>query len=203
MFRLSTLLVPVLAFALQPLASQSLYMGLAGGGSFTDGFQHRKLGGGAPWTLVYPTHKDYLVGPAVELGLSRSIGLGFEALYRPLNLTAATQLADGTLRSVSPATVVTWELPILARYKFTSKRWRPLLEAGPSFRTAGNLNASSPSSKGITLGAGLETRFGVLRVTPCFRYTHWAADHLRAVSGRTNQNQAVFLLGLSFGGSWK
>jgi hypothetical protein len=192
-----------LAVVAEPAPGQSLYMGLAGGGSFTDGFQHRKLGDGAPWILVYPTHKDYLVGPAVELGLSRSISLGFEALYRPLNLTAATQLADGSLRSVSPATVVTWELPILARYKFTSKKWRPLLEAGPSFRTAGNLNATSPSSKGMTFGAGLETRFGVLRVTPCFRYTHWTADHLRAISGRTNQNQAVFLLGLSFGGSLK
>lgn len=184
------------------LCGQSFYAGVTGGGSFTYGFSERVLGEVPPKTLIYPTHRDYLVGPTIELGFPRRIALGFEALYRPLNQTAATLLADGSLRSISPATVVTWELPILVRYRLSEKKWRPLLEAGPSFRTAGNLNASSPSSKGMTLGVGLETRVGVARVTPTFRYTRWASDPLYAIAARTKPNQAVFLLGISFGGSW-
>lgn len=202
MIRVTIFLALTLMIGQAVLPGQSLYVGVAGGGSFTHGIADRILGEGPPKTLIYPTHRDYLVGPAIELGLPRRIAVGFEALYRPLNETASTLLADGSLRSVSPATVVTWEFTVLGRYRLTENRWRPVVEAGPSFRTAGNLNASSPSSTGMAVGAGLETRFGALRVMPCFRYTRWAADPLWAFAVRTNQNQAVFLLELSFGGSW-
>jgi hypothetical protein len=200
--RVFTLLALATMACSELLHGQSFYVGIIGGGSFTYGFSERVLGETPPKTVIYPTQRDYLVGPTIEVGLPRRIALGFEALYRPLNQTAATLLADGSLRSISPATVITWELPVLMRYRFTEEKWQPLVEAGPSFRTAGNLNASSPSSKGITLGVGLRTRIGVARVTASFRYTRWASDPLYAIAARTNRNQVVFLLGISFGGSW-
>jgi hypothetical protein len=184
------------------LSGKSLYVGVGVGGSITHGFGEFTRSGPPPSLLSYPTHRDYLVGPTIEVGLSEHIAVGFDALYRPLNFTNATLLGDGSIRSVSPATVVTWEFPVLMKYRFGKKAWRPLVEAGASFRTSGNLNNTRPSSRGVVLGVGIEARFGALRATPGFRYTRWAAERLGAFSGRTNENQVVFVLGLRFGKSW-
>jgi hypothetical protein len=201
--RLLSFVIPLYLVLLQGVVSgQAICVGVAGGGSFTHGFGELNRSYSSTSLLSYPTHRDYLVGPTIEVGVSRHITAGFDALYRPLNFTNATLLGDGTVRSVSPATVVTWEFPILMKYRFRERGWRPLVEAGPSLRTSGNRNNTSPSSRGAVLGVGLEGRFRALRVTPGFRYTRWAADRLGSFSGLTNQNQAVFVLALRFGKTW-
>ncbi len=184
------------------VAGQSLHIGVIGGGSLTHGFGRITRSGSPTSLLSYPAHRDYIVGPTIEVGLSEHLAGGVDALYRPLNFTNAILLSDGSVRSVAPATVVTWEFPVLVKYRFGKKAWRPLVEGGPSFRASGNLNNTSPSNKGMVLGVGFEAVFGALRATPSLRYTRWAADRMGAFSGRTNENQVVVLLGLRFGGGW-
>jgi hypothetical protein len=114
-----------------------------------------------------------------------------------MNLTMASVQPNGSLTSISPATVVTWQIPVLAKYRFGSRPLKPFLEAGPSFRAAGNLNDAAPSVYGGTAGLGVEAQLGRLKIGPIIRYTHWAADADSAGSP-TKQNQAELLVGLSF-----
>ena len=181
--------------------------GVIGGAALTDAFGHENSGfvflpggGGIQPTRsrAYSTLKDYAIGAMVDVGpLWRGLSVEIDALYRPMNLTMAGVRPDGSLHSISPATVVTWELPVLAKYRFGSGSVKPFIEAGPSFRSSGNLNDAEPSTYGGTAGLGVETRFLKLRIAPVLRYTHWAADPDFATS-RTKRNQVEALIGLSF-----
>ena len=75
----------------------------------------------------------------------------------------------------APNTVVTWQFPVLVKYKFPLGRLSPFLEGGPSFRSAGNLNRSDPSHVGVSAGVGVEAQWRRLRIAPRVRYTRWAA----------------------------
>ncbi|HXA51408.1 MAG TPA: hypothetical protein VNV86_13925 [Candidatus Acidoferrum sp.] len=95
---------------------------------------------------------------------------------------------------MSPSPVVTWEIPVMARYNLGGRRMRPFLEMGPSFRPIGNRN-SNPSGHGVTAGAGVRLRAGWLNIAPQLRYTRWAADAEQR--SRTGKNQIEVLLGLT------
>jgi hypothetical protein len=221
--RPSTLLAVValvmgFAGALPYAFGQHLSFGVIGGASLTDDFHNEVIGlfrsaqGGlvrVP-TRFYSTSKDYIVGPKVELGLPFHLSVELDALYRPLNFTSAAVNPDGSLNSVSPNTVVTWEFPILGKYRLPLHGVEPFVEVGGSFRNSGNLNGASPSNHGFTLGAGVEGRLRKLRIAPRVRYTRWAADDLRCFvvprsrcsldiqQPLTLRNQAEFLVGFSF-----
>ena len=87
-------------------------------------------------------------GPVFRMDLNRARSLAPKlkhALYHEWEFTQATVEPNGTPNSVSPAPVVTWELPILAKYRFSSPLVKPFIGAGPKFRSAGSLNDTSPS----------------------------------------------------------
>ena len=118
----------------------------------------------------------YIVGPTLEVRFVRGLSLVADALYKPLHYKhAATFHADGTI-GFAPATVVTWQFPLLAKYRFSSGNVKPFLEGGPAFRTAGNLNATNPSNHGVSAGVGIEGQWRALSLAPSIRYTRWAKD---------------------------
>lgn len=190
-----------------PSSGPQFSFGVIGGAALTDAFGNESTGfiigpngGIQPMrSRSYSTLKDYAIGPTVEVGLPwRGLSVEIDALYRPMNLTMAGVRPDGTLHSISPATVVTWQFPALVKYQLGSGALRPFIEAGPSFRVSGNLNDASPFTYGGTGGLGVETHLGgKLRIAPVIRYTHWAADADYAGS-RTKRNQVELLVGLSF-----
>jgi hypothetical protein len=51
---------------------------------------------------------------------------------------------------------------------------KPLIDAGPVFRSAGNLNGTLPSNHGFAAGLGVEAHVWRLRIAPQFRYLRWA-----------------------------
>lgn len=142
----------------------------------------------------------YLVGPSLAVRLSSRLSLGVDALYKPLHYkSAATFTSSGhEVIGWAPNTVVTWQFPILARYEFSESRIKPFVEAGPSFRTAGNLNNADPSHSGISAGVGVGTQWRRLRVAPTVRYTRWGKDPWSA-NARTRPDQVEFLVALRFG----
>ena len=165
----------------------------------TYGFQNLTIFGSAyPRTLSYPTSKDYIVGIMVEVSLPLHLAVEADALYRPLNFTNATLLADGELRSISAATVVTWEAPVLAKYRFQCPGVKPFLELGPSFRASWNRNSTNPSTHGLTAGVGVEAHFWKLKIAPAIRYTRWAPDEKPLGLGFTHQDQVELLAEFSF-----
>jgi hypothetical protein len=177
-------------------------VGVVGGGSFTDAFldQFSREPGFPPPIIgnrFFSPSKDYLAGGMLELRFNPYCSLEADGLFRQLHMTSAAVLADGSLNSVSRSPVVTWEFPVLAKYRFRDRRLNPLLEAGPSFRTAGNLNGTNPSRLGITAGFGVETRWRGLNIAPVVRYTHWNRDDVSQDSASTGRNQVEFLVGFS------
>lgn len=85
---------------------------------------------------------------------------------------------------------------MLAKYRFNWRSWRSFLEAGPTFRTAGNLNGSYPSHYGVAAGAGAEISLGRFRIAPQVRYIRWAEDQTFGAA-RTRPDQVELLTSFS------
>ena len=192
--------IPLLAacfFGFLIVASgQPLTFGVIGGASLTQDFQNQRVGN----TIAYSTPKRWIAGGIVEVRLPLHLSVEVDGLYHELEFTNAFIEPNGTPNSVSPAAVVTWEFPLLAKYRFSLPILKPFVEAGPSFRTAGNLNSTSPSSHGFTAGAGVEAHASKLRIAPQVRYTRWARDRSSPYSfaPSTVPDQAEFLVSFSF-----
>jgi hypothetical protein len=136
----------------------------------------------------------------VEWRFSPHWSVEADGLYRKLHLTEAFVEPDGSLNSVSPSPVITWEFPVLAKYRFSLPRLRPFVEAGPSFRTAGNLNGTTPSHAGVTAGLGVELHAAGLTFAPALRYTRWKADTVSPFAdAHSKEDQLEMLVGVSRG----
>ena len=135
----------------------------------------------------------------IEWRLTPSWSVGANGLFRTLHMTTAAVFADGHLGSVSPSPVITWEFPILAKYRLPGGRARPFIEGGPSFRTAGNLNGTNPSHFGASGGVGVETHWLGLNFAPTLRYTRWTRDAPNGLFAppTTRQDQLELLVSVS------
>ncbi|MDQ2841346.1 MAG: hypothetical protein M3Y72_09975 [Acidobacteriota bacterium] len=116
-----------------------------------------------------------------------------DALYRHYRVSGAGLSSDLTQR----------EFPLLLKYKFEGVPLvRPFVDGGPIFEYVSHpaFPTVESSSSGIALGAGLGFHALFIHVTPEFRYIHWSATHVipNPATVLTNQNQAEFLVGLTF-----
>jgi hypothetical protein len=155
---------------------------------------------GIPGSRSFSESKSPVLGLMIEFEPIKKLFVEVNGLYRPLHLT------DESLQSVSGqpisptrigrVTVLTWEFPILAKYKFTFGRTKPFFEVGPTLRTSGNLNGANPSKYGVTGGAGVEAKWGKVRILPALRYTRWTNDQTN--SSPTNRNQIETVIGISY-----
>jgi hypothetical protein len=150
-------------------------------------------------TRYWSPSKDYAVGGMLELHFNPHWSVEVNGLFRQLNGKWAAIQPDGSVNSISPHPVVTWQFPVLAKYRFQGRKLNPFIEAGPAFRTAGNLNSSDPSHHGLTAGTGLEFHWRSLKIAPTVRYTLWAADKYPDNAAQTGPDQVEILLRLSRG----
>jgi hypothetical protein len=134
----------------------------------------------------------YLAGVSGRLELHQGLALEIDAVYKPLHANFGT--------------VLSWDFPVLAKYHLAKLGRAPFVEAGPSFRAAGNLNGYNPSHFGVTAGAGAETRKGWALLSTALRYTRWAKDGSPNSSlnlggadyPRTNVNAVELIFGVGF-----
>ena len=168
--------------------------------------------GGAPLTGSLPNpspfqrtdeEQGYIAGLALEWELSRRVSIEANGLYRPPRAHTYFPVdVPGLPRSEVgfEFTVLTWQFPILAKYRWLPEsRIRPVFEAGPSLRAAGNLNGYNPSRYGFTAGGGIEIGYKATKISPVLRYTRWARDPAGAVpSARTTPNQVELLFSITF-----
>ncbi len=178
--------------------AQRLSFGVVVGGYANRDFDSQYVPrAGFPPDIVESDSGGYVVGPSIDVRLWPQLSFGAEALYKPLRYRQAATFQSGEVIGFAPATVVTWQFPVLAKYKFSLGRMRPFLEGGASFRATGNLNSASPSHYGITAGLGVETEWRKFRIAPRVRYTRWAEDPWYA-NVRTRADQLEFLVGVSY-----
>jgi hypothetical protein len=133
----------------------------------------------------------YLAGASGQLELRQGLALEVDAVYKPLHSGFGT--------------VLTWDFPLLAKYHLAKLGRAPFVEAGPSFRAAGNLNGYNPSHFGVTAGGGAETRKGWALLSTALRYTRWTKDgfpyslpFLHYDYPRTNVNAVELIFGIGF-----
>lgn len=165
------------------LGSHRVEFGILGGFPLTAGFQAHRIQG------VVRERFRYAGGVGTQFNLSPVWAITANAVYRPLRARS-----DNNERPQAYS-VITWQVPVLAKHSWDRQGWRPFVEAGPSLRTAGNLNFNRPSHFGGTAGCGIEQRFQRVRFTPELRFTRWAADRPLA---RTNPNAVELIFGAYF-----
>jgi len=147
--------------------------------------------------------QGYIAGLALEWELNRRVSIEANGLYRPLRAhTYVPVEVPGLPRNEVgfEFTVLTWQFPILAKYRWLREsRIRPVFEAGPSLRAAGNLNGYNPSRYGFTAGGGIEIGHKGTKISPVLRYTRWARDPAGTVASlRTTPNQVELLCSITF-----
>lgn len=190
--------------------AQPVSLGVIGGAGVTQDFQDRTLDVFPDGTsiLSYSAPKRWIAGGMIELRLPLHLAVEVDGLYHELEyIMSASVAANGAVRGGSPGPVVTWEVPVLAKYRFPSlsaisPMGNPFVEVGPSFRASYNLNSTSPSNHGVTVGVGMEAHAWRLRIAPQIRYTRWARDRfvppLAPFSVNTVPDQTALLVMISF-----
>lgn len=182
-------------------AAQPIGFGLKLGAPLNDAL-HLASGTGS----LADTATRFTLGPMVDLRLPFGVGVEADLLYRRVGGTYLTPLYSADVRGNQ------WDLPVLLKYRFGFPIVKPYVEAGPTFTwitNVGGLSAIGPdvsvkeSGKGLTLGAGVEVKLLVIRIAPELRYTRWGSGAFSVQSATStllhaNQNQAEFLVGISF-----
>jgi hypothetical protein len=146
---------------------------------------------------VYSDTHSFFAGLSVEFGLGKDFSLEADALHRNLNLEQRFLFPDGQMQEGARTSVVTWEWPVLIKYRLPARRMQPFLEVGPSFRTRDNPAPTEPSPFGATVGAGMEFHLWRLRLSPAIRYTRWQYDGPFPRTA-TKRDQIEFLTGVSY-----
>lgn len=164
----------------------------------------------------------YIVGPTAELRLPFGIGIEADILYRHFSYTGSGVIkgTGGILQNTS-TTSNAWEFPLLLKYRLPGKVVHPYVAGGVAWDTLSGLKqaitstvgsiatsttTSNPpelgnsTSRGFVLGAGIGVKLLLIRISPELRYTRWGAKHFLDPNGglSSNQNQAEFLVGLTF-----
>ena len=131
-------------------------------------------------------------------------GLGFEfdALYRHFNYTDIT----GSLNQITGTSHSgDWEFPLLAKYRFPTRIVRPYVEAGVAWDTLSGIGGSAgitaqhSTVMGGVVGAGIDIHALVIHIAPELRYTRWTSQYFTIPNVlHSNQNQAEFLVGITF-----
>jgi hypothetical protein len=137
-----------------------------------------------------------VAGISVGVPVYRELSLEIGAVYRPMYARDVREYSNGSTRQ-DRFTVLTWQFPLLARYRFRLRGVDPFVEAGPSLRSSGNLNNANPSHFGMTGGAGIEWHLASFTLAPTLRFTYWNADS-NASGMETHRNQAEVFLNFGF-----
>ena len=166
---------------------------------------------------TFRTSRRLIVGPSVELRLPAGLGVEFDILYRRFGVDLISN-ADNLATSVNTSGT-SWEFPLLVKYRFGYGPIRPFVDAGVAWNRISDLSQSIQNvvrratsdnppelknrvSTGFVLGAGLDLHPIFLHITPEIRYTRWGRENFSGANAdalfRSNQNQAEFLVGITF-----
>ncbi len=142
----------------------------------------------------------FIFGPTIEIPVNRRFSFAVDEHYKTLHYKqSASFYPDGSV-GYAPATVVTWQFPLLARYRVPAGPASIFLEGGPSLRTAGNLNTTNPSHRGLSIGLGVERVWHRTAFAPSARYTRWAKDlYPWSHDVQTRSDQLEFMIRFTWG----
>jgi|SRR5579863_6005828 len=185
------------------IASAQLFsVGIKAGVPLTDAFADQTFPSSLTTGLTvhsFGDSKKFVAGGTVELHLPLGFSVEADGLYRPLRLTMVTTIAGSAAGGKDSADYVSWEVPILGKYRFLhTPLIKPYVAGGPSFRILEAPLDHFMSTHGFALGGGIEFKVSRLRISPELRYTLWGSDSNFAFEAKSNQNQVELLIGLTW-----
>jgi hypothetical protein len=144
-----------------------------------------------------------IAGIRFELPVTRDFSVEVDGLFRGTHSISGALNPDGSIiRTVhSGSAFLTWQFPLLAKYKLPVSKVAPVFELGPSVRITAHTNSESYAHYGATAGAGVAARLKKMSISPTLRYTRWAADKkFRGVEPYTgtSPNQVEVVVGFTF-----
>ncbi len=195
------LLMPVLSAYAQPFS-----FGLMGGAGLTQDFQNYNLlpvGATNENILILgsSTPERWIGGATIEARLPLHLSVEADGLYHSLcfKLTAQFGQTPPDWGSVFAQHAITWELPVLLKYRLQLPLVKPFIDAGPAFRYSYSLSHTNPSNHGFAVGLGIEAHLWKLKIAPQFRYLRWARDQNVPMFGLTTvTDQVEFLTAITF-----
>ncbi len=164
--------------------------------------------------------KRYTIGPTLEIGLWRGLGVEIDALYKRVGMSTFSSFLGFYTWSRERSNSM--EFPILAKWRWSSKGIRPYVLGGYAFRhisgsgsadwigtygaAQSGSNTYTPyyrSSSGMVFGAGVELDLWHMKVSPEFRDTTWFTGGLADIGSRgyhadSAKNQAEILVGIGW-----
>ena len=165
--------------------------------------------------------KRYVVGPMVTTWLPLGFRFEFDALYRRAGYRVFSADIFGTFASRYRGN--SWEFPLLVRHHVYRSVYAGVGYAGRVINGSGHANSIFNSlvlgmpatfsqsdvrgewetTHGVLGEAGIEKRFGPLRIAPAVRYTFWTRPAVEVYGSRgfqvvSTQHQADILVGLTF-----
>lgn len=189
-----------------PASAQLFSAGVKGGVPLTDFFTTVQV-----QEVSFTTNTNrYIIGPTAELHLPFGLGVEVDALYRHMSYTSliAHNFGPGSSNS-STFNSGRWEFPLLLKYRFKASLAHPFVDAGIAWDTLSGISESAGpigssvgknnTTAGFVAGVGADIHL-VIHIMPEIRYTRWGSPQV--VDGtmllKSNQNQAEFLLGITF-----
>jgi hypothetical protein len=175
------------ALATAALPAQNISVGFRGGVPFTDSFKTVNTAVAGDLFKNRPSH--WIIGPTLEVRLPAGFGVTVDALYNRLGYESAGQVNTGGK----------WEFPAMVRYRIGPQPGiKPFLAAGGMFNKITGIRTPKSSATGIVFGAGLEIKIPFMRIAPELRVSRQFSESATVGSLRSNLNQAIFLVGLTF-----
>lgn len=154
----------------------------------------------------------YIIGPTAELHLPFGFGIEVDALYRHMSYTSSGVV--GVAVAATNFDSGNWEFPVLAKYRFKMPVARPFIDAGVAWNTLSGISQSFSQSvanenltvvkknttAGFVMGGGVDLHVIRIHIMPEIRYTRWGSTQVidPTTLVKSNQNQAEFLLGITF-----
>lgn len=151
----------------------------------------------SPVAELAPNRSNFAVGPSAELLLPLGLGFEVDAIYKRTMVELET---DAGLTSDH---TTSWEFPLMFKYRFPGPNLKPFVGGGYAFRRFSNLTRFvsnlDGTVNGYVAGGGLLIKLGGVRISPEIRFTRWKSiDPDNSGPLRNNQNQADFLVGITF-----
>ena len=168
------------------------------------------------------TTNRYIVGVTGEARLPFGLGVELDVLYRHFRYSSSSGVSNLTTNLTNiDTTSGAWEFPILAKYRFKGKLFRPFVDGGVAWDKLSGLTqtvksvvatvtssktTSSPAelanstTRGYVLGGGVDVKVLKLHISPEVRLTRWGAKHFIDPAGLVDskQTQAELMVGLTF-----